>query len=57
MYSLMAGVLAVAMLCIAGALMLWRHGEVKRGQADVQRFIDSRIEPAARAAGAIQREP
>ncbi|HDR9657574.1 TPA: pilus assembly protein, partial [Burkholderia stabilis] len=48
----MAGVLAVAMLCIAGALMLWRHGEVKRGQADVQRFIDSRIEPAARAAGA-----
>ncbi|WP_412021958.1 type II secretion system F family protein [Burkholderia cepacia] len=55
MYSLMAGVLAMALLCIAGALMLWRHGEVKRGRADVQRFIDSRIEPAARAAGAIQR--
>ncbi|RQQ53468.1 type II secretion system F family protein [Burkholderia stagnalis] len=50
MYSLAAG--ALALVCIAAALLLWRHGELKRDCADAQRFIDSRIEPAARAASA-----
>lgn len=49
MYSVMAGLLAGALLCVAVALMLWRHGELKRGRTDAQRFVDSRIEPAARA--------
>lgn len=50
MYSLVAFALALA--CVAAALLLWRHGERKRGRADAQRFIDSRIEPAARAGAA-----
>ncbi|MGS0894096.1 type II secretion system F family protein [Burkholderia stagnalis] len=48
MYSVMAGLLAVALFCVAAALMLWRHGELKRDRSDAQRFVDSRIEPAAR---------
>ncbi|MGU7769338.1 type II secretion system F family protein [Burkholderia sp. MR1-5-21] len=49
MYSVMAGALALAFICVAAALLLWRQGERKRERADAQRFIDSRIEPAARA--------
>ncbi|MGU7779839.1 type II secretion system F family protein [Burkholderia sp. PU8-34] len=56
MYSVMAGALALALVCVAAALMLWRHGELKRRRADAQRFIDSRIEPAARAGAAAKGE-
>ncbi|OJA51909.1 type II secretion system F family protein [Burkholderia ubonensis] len=54
MSSLMVAALALALVCIAAALLLWRHGELRRARADAQRFIDSRIEPAARAAGMTQ---
>ncbi|TGN95061.1 MULTISPECIES: type II secretion system F family protein [unclassified Burkholderia] len=50
MYSAMIWVLAVAMLCAASALMLWRHAETRRVRTDAKRFIDSRLEPGARAA-------
>ncbi|WP_179403646.1 type II secretion system F family protein [Burkholderia guangdongensis] len=50
MYSVAAWALALALICVAAALMLWRHAEVKRVRTGAQRFIDSRIEPAARAA-------
>lgn len=46
----MIWVLAVAMLCAASALMLWRHAETRRVRTDAKRFIDSRLEPGARAA-------
>ncbi|MBR7975284.1 type II secretion system F family protein [Burkholderia vietnamiensis] len=49
MYSAMVWVLAVAMLCVASALMLWRHAETRRVRTDAKRFIDSRLEPGARA--------
>ncbi|MFP3501969.1 type II secretion system F family protein [Burkholderia sp. SIMBA_062] len=52
----MYSVLAMALLLVAAALMLWRHGEMKRDRADVQRFIDSRIEPGARAGGVPQQQ-
>lgn len=45
----MIWVLAVAMLCAASALMLWRHAETRRVRTDAKRFIDSRLEPGARA--------
>ncbi|WP_431822159.1 type II secretion system F family protein [Burkholderia sp. F1] len=54
MSSLMVAALALALVCVAAALLLWRHGELRRARADAQRFIDSRIEPAARAGGAAQ---
>ncbi|AOK16483.1 pilus assembly protein [Burkholderia cepacia] len=54
MSSLMVAALALALVCIAAALLLWRHGELRRARADAQRFIDSRIEPAARAGGMTQ---
>ncbi|KAB0642683.1 type II secretion system F family protein [Burkholderia latens] len=50
MYSAMIWVLAVAMLCAASALMLWRHAETRRVRTDAKRFIVSRLEPGARAA-------
>lgn len=50
MYSPMIWVLVVAMLCVASALMLWRHAETRRVRADAKRFIDSRLEPSVRAA-------
>ncbi|OXJ37404.1 pilus assembly protein [Burkholderia sp. HI2714] len=49
MYSAMAWVLAFAMLCVAAAVMLWRHAENRRVRTDAKRFIDSRLEPGARA--------
>ncbi|MDN7933573.1 type II secretion system F family protein [Burkholderia metallica] len=49
MYSAMVWVLAFAMLCVAAAMMLWRHAETHRGRTDAKRFIDSRLEPGARA--------
>ncbi|WP_175731167.1 type II secretion system F family protein [Burkholderia ambifaria] len=49
MYSAMIGMLAVAMLCVASALMLWRHAETRRVRTDAKRFIDSRLDPGARA--------
>ncbi|KVC31350.1 type II secretion system F family protein [Burkholderia pseudomultivorans] len=49
MYSPMIWVLVVAMLCVASALMLWRHAETRRVRADAKRFIDSRVEPGVRA--------
>jgi tight adherence protein B len=57
MYSVMVWVLAFAMLCVAAALMLWRHAEVRRVRSGAQRFIDSRIEPGARAAAAQGARP
>ncbi|CAN0620332.1 tight adherence protein B [Burkholderia multivorans] len=50
MFSVAIWALALALVCVAGALMLWRHGEVTRERVHAQRFIDSRIEPASRAA-------
>ncbi|MGP8475319.1 type II secretion system F family protein [Burkholderia sp. PR2] len=55
MYSAMIGVLAVAMLCAASALMLWRHAETRRVRTDAKRFIDSRLEPGARGAAPAAR--
>ncbi|MDN7493439.1 pilus assembly protein [Burkholderia sp. AU31652] len=54
MYSAMAWVLAFAMLCVAAAVMLWRHAENLRVRTDAKRFIDSRLEPGARAGVAAQ---
>ncbi|MFA8393369.1 type II secretion system F family protein [Burkholderia ubonensis] len=54
MSSLVVAALALALVCIAAALLLWRHGELRRARAEAQRFIDSRIEPAARAGGMTQ---
>ena len=51
----MIGVLAVAMLCAASALMLWRHAETRRVRTDAKRFIDSRLEPGARGAAPAAR--
>ncbi|MET3819552.1 tight adherence protein B [Burkholderia ambifaria] len=47
--------LAVAMLCVASALMLWRHAETRRVRTDAKRFIDSRLEPGVRAAAPAAR--
>ncbi|VWL95825.1 type II secretion system F family protein [Burkholderia lata] len=52
MYSAMVWVLAIAMLCVAAAMMLWRHAETRRVRTDAKRFIDSRLEPGARASAA-----
>ncbi|KVK85980.1 type II secretion system F family protein [Burkholderia cepacia] len=49
MYSATVWVLAIAMLCVAAAMMLWRHAETRRVRTDAKRFIDSRLEPGARA--------
>ncbi|MBY4869776.1 MULTISPECIES: type II secretion system F family protein [Burkholderia] len=57
MYSVMAAMLAFAMLCVAAALMLWRHADVRRVRGDTQRFIDSRIEPGARTSVTTQAMP
>ncbi|WP_423370810.1 type II secretion system F family protein [Burkholderia sp. LMG 32019] len=54
MYSAMVWVLAFAMLCVAAAMMLWRHAETRRVRTDAKRFIDSRLEPGARAGVAAQ---
>ncbi|MDN7678985.1 type II secretion system F family protein [Burkholderia cenocepacia] len=54
MYSAMVWVLAMAMLCVAAALMLWRHAETRRVRTDAKRFIDSRFESAMRAAAPAQ---
>lgn len=37
--------------------MLWRHGELRRERVHAQRFIDSRIEPAPRAAAPARGAP
>ncbi|RQR37482.1 pilus assembly protein [Burkholderia sp. Bp8994] len=55
MYSATIWMLAVAMLCVASALMLWRHAETRRVRTDAKRFIDSRLEPGARAAAPAAR--
>ncbi|CAM2174780.1 type II secretion system F family protein [Burkholderia cepacia] len=55
MYSAMVWVLAVAMLCVAAAMMLWRHAETRRVRTDAKRFIDSRLEPGVRAAASTAR--
>jgi tight adherence protein B len=52
MYSAALWLLAVALLCIAAALTLWRHADARRVRTDAKRFIDSRLEPGARAAAA-----
>lgn len=52
MYSAMVWVLAIAMLCVAAAMMLWRQAETRRVRTDAKRFIDSRLEPGARASAA-----
>ncbi|AOK47213.1 pilus assembly protein [Burkholderia sp. MSMB617WGS] len=40
--------LALALLCAAGALALWRRGEATKERAHAARYIDSRLEPGAR---------
>jgi tight adherence protein B len=47
----MVWALAFAMLCVAAALLLWRHAETRRVRTDAKRFIDSRLEAATRAGG------
>ncbi|MBR8128633.1 type II secretion system F family protein [Burkholderia ambifaria] len=54
MYSTVVLVLAFAMLCVAAAMLLWRHAETRRVRTDAKRFIDSRLEPGARAAQAAR---
>ncbi|MFM0740515.1 type II secretion system F family protein [Paraburkholderia xenovorans] len=41
---------ALALMCAAGALLLWQRGAQRKGQASVERYIDSRM-AAAPAAG------
>lgn len=55
MYSGIIWLVAIAMLCIASALMLWRHAETRRVRTDARRFIDSRLEPGAHAAAPAPR--
>ncbi|AYQ38252.1 MULTISPECIES: type II secretion system F family protein [Burkholderia cepacia complex] len=55
MYSAMVWVLAFAMMCVAAAMMLWRHAETRRVRTDAKRFIDSRLEPGVRAAASAAR--
>ncbi|CAB5284108.1 type II secretion system protein [Burkholderia multivorans] len=55
MYSAMLWVLAFAMLCVASGLMLWRYAETHRVRTDAKRFMDSRLEPGARAAAPAAR--
>ena len=55
MFSATVWMLAVAMLCVASALMLWRHAETRRVRTDAKRFIDSRLEPGARGAAPAAR--
>ncbi|WP_107311280.1 type II secretion system F family protein [Burkholderia metallica] len=50
MYSATVWMLAIAMLCVASALMLWRNAEARRVRTDAKRFIDSRLESGARGA-------
>ncbi|AOJ02060.1 pilus assembly protein [Burkholderia mayonis] len=40
--------LALALLCAAAALALWRRGEATKERAHAARYIDSRLEPGAR---------
>ncbi|AJX33140.1 type II secretion system F family protein [Burkholderia oklahomensis] len=40
--------LALALLCAAAALALWRRGEATRERVHAARYIDSRLEPGAR---------
>lgn len=49
MSSVAIWILAFALACVAGALMLLQRGAVREGRADAQRFIDSRLESSARA--------
>ena len=40
---------AIALLCAAGALLLWQRGARRDEQVSTERFIDSRMAPAASA--------
>ncbi|KVE30932.1 type II secretion system F family protein [Burkholderia sp. TSV86] len=40
--------LAVALLCAAAALALWRRDQTHRERAHAARFVDSRLQPASR---------
>lgn len=47
---------ALALLCAALALLLWQRGTQRKGQASVERYIDSRVAsamPAAATAGGM----
>lgn len=43
---------ALALLCAACAVLLWQRGTQRKGQAIVERYIDSRMAPAAPAVAA-----
>ncbi|SMF98578.1 type II secretion system F family protein [Burkholderia singularis] len=49
--------LAVALLCAAAALALWRRGQTHRERAHAARFVDSRLQPASRSGATPPAEP
>ncbi|KAF1026531.1 MAG: hypothetical protein GAK40_01238 [Burkholderia plantarii] len=52
MSSAAIGALMFALLLAAAGLLLWRGSRIREQSAHTRRFIDSRLEPAARAASA-----
>jgi tight adherence protein B len=48
---------AIALLCAAGALLLWQRGARRDEQVSTARFIDSRMAPAAGSAGGTRAVP
>ncbi|MEQ5838152.1 type II secretion system F family protein [Paraburkholderia acidicola] len=53
MSSIGALFLALALLCVAGALLLLRHGAQRKGQVSTERFIDSRMATAQAVTQAV----
>ncbi len=43
---------ALALLCAALRVLLWQRGTQRKGQASAERYIDSRMAPAAPAVAA-----
>ena len=50
MYSLLCSLIAIALICVVGAIWLWRSANASQHRLVTERFVDSRI--AASAAGA-----
>ena len=50
MYSLLAALISIALICVVGAIWLWRSANATQHRLVTERFVDSRI--AASAAGA-----
>ncbi|HTJ94502.1 MAG TPA: hypothetical protein VL424_15525, partial [Pararobbsia sp.] len=43
MSSVLLGVMAVALLCVVGALWLWQRAALAQQRVTTQRFVDSRL--------------